>query len=768
MDKVYNPASENQIYELWSKSGAFTPKVPKNPKKAKIKDNPYSIILPLPNANDPMHMGHALFTIQDILIRYHRMLGQPTLWLPGGDHAGIETQFVFEKRLAKEGKSRFDFDRKTLYQMIWDFVEENRKLNQFQMKKLGFSMDWTRYHYSLEPAIVENVLVAYKKLYQDGLVYRDEKIVNYCTHCGTAFSNLEVEHKTVATHLWYIKYGSLTVATTRPETMLGDTAVAVNPKDKRYKDLIGKTIILPLVNKEIPIIADDSIDIKFGTGAVKVTPSHSPEDYDLAKKHHLKFVRIFDYDGKSNNNVPKKYRSLFPKKVRQMVVDDLTAMGLIEKIEPYSHEVGHCYRCGNPIEPITAPQWYVKIDKLAAPAIKSVKDGDIKFFPLRFKKTFITWMENIRDWNISRQIVWGPQIPAWYCLDCNPGIKLNFLDKNNQVISGFYRDLKNKYSFKEIDDGLQSLVAPVDAKFNINHSSHCPECHSTSLIQETDTFDTWFLSGQWPLNTLGFNPVNPNKSSPDFEYFYPTTVMDTLWDILFFWVARMTMFGLYLTGKVPFKTVHLHSKVTDAKGQKMSKSKGNVINPLDMTLNYGTDALRMSLVYGIAPASDFVVSEDKIRAQRNFVNKIWNASRFVEMLIDRLQQNNPNLKINFLKSPLSKGDLEGLSPVEKNILNKLKNIISSTTKNLNNYRFGQASEDLYQFFWHEFCDVYIESAKDRKEEVVPILLTVLITSLKLLHPFIPFVTEIIYQDLISKYNLPKELLITSSWPTDEI
>ncbi len=757
MDKAYSHASENQIYELWSDSGAFTPKVPKNPKKAKGKDNPYSIILPLPNANDPMHMGHALFTIQDILVRFHRMLGQPTLWLPGGDHAGIETQFVFEKKLAKEGKSRFDYDRKTLYQMIWDFVEDNRKLNQFQMKKLGFSMDWTRYHYSLEPAIVENVLSTFKKLYQDDLVYRDEKIVNYCTFCGTAFSNLEVEHKTVDSRLWYIKYGPLTVATTRPETMLGDTAVAVNPKDKRYKNLIGKTITLPLVNKEIPIIADDSIDIKFGTGAVKVTPSHSPEDYDLAKKHHLEFVRIFDYDGKSNKNVPQKYQGLFPSQVRQMVIDDLTSANLLEKIQDYSHEVGHCYRCGRPIEPITAPQWYIKIDKLAIPAIKAAKDGDLKFFPIRFKKDFITWMENIRDWNISRQIVWGPQIPAWYCLDCNPDIKLNFLDKNNQVVSGFYRDLKNKFSFKEINDGLQSLVAPVDAPFYVDHLDQCPKCQSTSLIQETDTFDTWFLSGQWPLNTLGFNPNDTSKSSPDFEYFYPTTVMDTLWDILFFWVARMTMFGLYLTGEVPFKTVHLHSKVTDSKGQKMSKSKGNVINPLDMTEKFGTDALRMSLVYGIAPASDFVVSEDKIRAQRNFVNKIWNASRFVEMLIDRL---NPQ-KISF------DIDKNKLTETDKNILEKLTKIIASTTKNLNNYRFGQASEDLYQFFWHEFCDVYIESVKDGREEAVPVLLTVLINSLKLLHPFIPFVTETVYQDLISKYNLPKELLITSSWPTNE-
>jgi len=758
MDKSYSSASESDIYNSWESSGAFTPKIDK-------KKKPYSIILPLPNANDPMHMGHALFTIQDILIRYHRMLGDPTLWLPGGDHAGIETQFVFEKILQKEGKSRFDFDRQTLYDLIWEFVEKNRTLNQFQMKKLGFSMDWTRYHYSLEEKIVDNVLLTFKKLYDDGLIYRDEKIVNYCTHCGTAFSNLEVVHKNIDSHLWFIKYGPISVATTRPETMLGDTAIAVNPKDKRYKNLIGKKILLPLVNREIPVIGEESIDIKFGTGAVKVTPSHSPEDYDIAKKHNLDFIRIFDYDGKSNQNVPEKYRGLYPNQVRQLVIDDLTAAGLVEKIKDYSHEVGHCYRCNRPIEPITAPQWYLKIAPLAAPAIKAAKDNKIKFFPLRFKKAYLTWMENIRDWNISRQIVWGPRIPAWYCLECHPEIKLNFLDKNKAIVSGFYKDLKGKYSFEEINGGLQSLVAPVNADFIVDKATNCPKCKSTSLIQETDTFDTWFLSGQWPLNTLGFNPKDPSKSSPDFDYFYPTTVMDTLWDILFFWVARMIMFGLYLAKDVPFKTVHLHSRVVDSKGQKMSKSKGNVIDPLVMTEKYGTDALRMSLVYGIAPASDFVVSEDKIRAQRNFVNKIWNASRFVLMIIDRFQEKNPKLKI----APLFQGGVParqgGLNDDDKNILTNLNKIITSTTSDINRYHFGQASENLYQFFWHDFCDVYIEKAKDRGEDVVPVLLTVLITSLKLLHPFIPFVTESIYQILREKMKLDEAQLITSSWPT---
>jgi len=744
MEKNYSSTDEDKTYKLWEESGAFTPRIDKTKK-------PYSIILPLPNANDPMHMGHALFTIEDILVRYHRMLGDPTLWLPGGDHAGIETQFVFEKNLKKENKSRFDFDRETLYQKIWDFVEKNRILNMYQMKKLGFSMDWSRYHYSLEPAIIKNVSTVFKKLYNDGLVYRDEKIVNYCTFCGTAFSNLEVDHKNVDSHLWYIKYGLLTVATTRPETMLGDTAVAVNPKDKRYAKLIGTKIMLPLVNREIPVIGEETIDIKFGTGAVKVTPSHSPEDYDMAKKHGLEFMRIFDYDGKTNNNVPEKYRGLFPSQVREVVINDLTELGLMEKIENYSHEVGHCYRCGRVIEPITAPQWYVKIDKLAKPAIEAAKKGEVKFFPTRFKKSFIDWMENIRDWNISRQIVWGPRIPACYCLDCNPNIKINFLDKNKNIISGFYKDLKNKYDFKEIKNGLQSLVAPVSSDFQIA-DLRCQKCKGEHTLQETDTFDTWFLSGQWPLNTLGFNPENLEKSSEDFKYFYPTSVLDTLWDILFFWVARMMMFGLYLTGDVPFKTVHLHARCTDSKGQKMSKSKGNVVDPLIMSEKYGTDALRMSLVYGIAPASDFVISEDKIRAQRNFVNKIWNATRFILMKIGDLNPS-PTLPLT------GQGDQDNV-----NILDKLKKIVKSTTDNLNKYRFGQASEDLYQFFWHDFCDVYIESTKNKGPEVIPVLIEVLVTSLKLLHPFMPFVTETIYQETKEVFKQKEKMLITSTWP----
>lgn len=761
MDKAYNPSNEENIYKLWEDAGSFTPKVPKNPVQARLEKEPFTIILPPPNANDPLHAGHALYVVEDIMVRYHRMLGDPTLWLPGTDHAGIETQFVYEKKLKKEGKSRFDFDRQTLFKNIFEYVTENSSVAVSQMRRLGFSLDWTRLKFAMDEDHNQRIYAVFHRMCHEGLVYRDEKIVNYCTFCGTAFSNLEVEHKTVASHLWHLKYPVVgqsgrfvTVATTRPETMLGDTAVAVNPKDPRYTDLIGKKLLLPLVNKEIPIIAESSIDIKFGTGAVKVTPSHSPEDYDMGKTHLLEFVRIFDYDGKSNNNVPEKYRGLFPSQVRDLVITDLDSAGLLEKIEDYSHEVGHCYKCGRAIEPMTAPQWFVKIDSLAKNAIKAVSSNEIEIFPKRFKKSFLTWMKDIKDWNISRQIVWGQRIPAWYVLDTNPNILINFIDKNGKVISGYWRDLESKFSFEDIKSGLQTLIAPADAKYFLSEEEALKS--GKNVLQETDTFDTWFSSGQWPYSTLGWSP--DGKNSPDFDYFYPTTVLDTMWDILFFWVARMIMMGIYSTGKIPFRVAHMHSRVLDAKGQKMSKSKGNAINPVGIAQSYGADALRMALVIGVAPGSDISLSDDKIRAQRNFVNKIWNASRFVEMLIDRLYEANPSLIISDKYNP------EKLNQDDKNIIKKLNHIIKSTGQNIETYRFGQASEDLYQFFWKEFCDVYIETAKDRGEDAIPVLLTTLFTSLKLLHPFIPFVTEDIYQYFIKKYNLKPGLLITSSWP----
>ena len=750
MDKHYDPSSESKIYSLWLKHSAFTPKIDKNKK-------PFTIILPLPNANDPMHMGHAMFTIQDILCRYHRMLAQPVLWLPGADHAGIETQYVFEKRLAQKGKSRFDYDRQALYQMIWDYVEKNRQLNQFQLKELGFSLDWTRYHYSLEPQIVKQVLATFRKLHADKLLYRGERLVNYCTHCGTAFSELEIDHVEKDDFLYYLDYGPVQIATTRPETIFADVAVAVNPKDKKHKKLIGQQATVPLINKKIPIIADELVEVDFGTGALKITPAHDTTDFEIGQKHHLPSISCIELSGKMVNTIDK-IDGFYPKQARAKTLDLLKKQGKLIKTEPIHHTISVCYRCKNIIEPLLVPQWYVKTKPLAKPAIESIKKENTKVFPKRFKKTYLDWMENIRDWNISRQIIWGPQIPAWYCLDCNPEIQISFIGKNDKIISAKYQDIKEKYSFEKIEKGLQSLNAPVDSSYLIkNPKNTCPKCQGHHVLQETDTFDTWFLSGQWPLTTLGFNVEDPKKSSLDFKYFYPTSVMDTLWDILFFWVGRMMIFGFYLTGKTPFKMIHLHAKVVDKNGQKMSKSKGNVINPTKTVNQYGADALRLALVYGVAPASDISLAEDKIRAQRNFVNKIWNASRFIFMTIDRFRDKNPQLKI-------TASLLSSLHPDDTKIIIKLTLLTKSVTRDIKNYRFGQASEKLYQFFWHQFCDVYIEKTKDRGEEVIPVLLHLLITQLKLLHPFAPFVTESIYQQLPSEVIKSEPLLTSSLWP----
>jgi valyl-tRNA synthetase len=755
MEPVYVPQEhEEKIYALWEKGGHFTPKIDQNKK-------PFTILLPLPNASDPIHMGHALFTIQDILVRYHRMLGQPTLWLPGADHAGIETQYVFEKHLAGQGKSRFDYDRQTLYQLIWDFVEENRKINKNQLKKLGFSLDWTRYHYSLEPEIVKQVLATFRKLFHDGLIYRGQRIVNYCTHCGTAFSELEVDHIEKDEFLYYLDYGPIQIATTRPETIFADVAVAVNPKDKRYRKLIGQKATVPLVNREVPIIADQAVEPDFGAGALKITPGHDITDFEIGERQGLPALSCIDFDGKMINCTPE-ITGLYPKAAKEKTIEELKKAGKLIKIEPLKHTIGICYRCQNVIEPLLSPQWFVKIAPLAKPAIEAAKSGQTKFFPSRFKKLYLDWLLNIRDWNISRQIVWGPRIPAWYCLDCNPKIKLNFLDKNKNLTSDTYQELKDKYTFEEIKEGLQNLMAPVEATFSVEEKETCEKCGGTHLLQETDTFDTWFLSGQWPLTTLGFKVEHPGKSAEDFKYFYPTSVLDTLWDILFFWVGRMMMFGIYLAGEVPFKWVHLHAQVVDKRGQKMSKSKGNVVDPLIMSEKYGADALKMSLVFGVAPASNIVVSEEKIKAMRNFANKVWNIGRFI--------LSNLELKgyPKFADLPEYSDDLAGLQPEDKAIIKDFNATVKNITKLIEKYHFGLASGAIYEFLWHRFADQYLEYAKTRIKEndkvVFSVLRHVFLNSLKLLHPFMPFVTETIWQRFPRKFTEP---LIISKWPTNK-
>lgn len=748
MDKAYDPkAVEERIYRMWEEGGYFTPTV--DPKK-----KPFTILLPLPNANDPMHMGHALFVIQDILVRYHRMKGDPTLWLPGGDHAGIETQYVFEKHLTKEGKSRFDFDRDTLYRMIEAFVENNKTINQDQMRRLGFSLDWTRYHYSLEPEIVATVLDTFKKLYNDGLLYRDDRLVNYCTRCGTSYSDLEIIDKETQGSLYFINFqlvggGTVMIATTRPETIVGDVAVMVNPKDKRYKSIVDKHAILPVANREVPIIADPYVNMGFGTGAVKVTPAHDHNDYEIAKKHNLAYPPIIGFDGRMQNT--GVFDGMKVKAAREEMLKKLTELGLLVKTEPHEMVVKTCYRCGTTLEPLPLPQWYVKTKPLAKAAIEAVKKGKTKIVPLkRFEKMYFDWMNKILDWNISRQIVWGPRIPVWHKVDGHESrIWVSFLDKNKELRQGPIRQWYEKnITLEEINRGLQRVLVPIYEEKNqpeISIGEHPPS--EGNWIRETDTFDTWFLSSQWPFTTLGF------PDGKDFGYFYPTSVLDTMWDILFFWVARMMMMSIYRTGKIPFEVVHLHSRVVDAKGQKMSKSKGNVLNPIDLVEKYGADALRFTLVFGAAPGGDIAVSEDKIRGMRNFANKLWNIARFLNMSMgDRT--------IPFYDQSMKLTDAS-----DRKIIKDTDVLVALVTKHIDRYRFSDAAQALYQFAWHTLADVYLEENKERIKsgdvQALAVLRHVLLTTLKLLHPFMPFVTEEIWSKMPRKYNEP---LIISSWP----
>lgn len=675
MDKNYDHKKyEDQIYKGWETSGAFAPKG---------DGKPFSIIMPPPNANDPLHVGHAMFVaLEDIMTRYHRMLGDCTLWLPGTDHAGIETQFVFEKKLAKQDKSRFDYDRDTLYKMIWDYVQENSGVAVNQMKRLGASADWSRFKFTLDPSIVSQVHQTFIKLHQDGLIYRDLKLVNYCTKCGTSYSELEIDHIEEDSKLYYLKYGPFVLATTRPETKFADTAVAVHPADKRYKKYIGQEIeVEGLLGKfKLKVIADEYVDPKFGTGVVKITPYHDFNDYEVWQRHKDEIPepkQVIGLDGKLTS-VAGKYQGLRIKTARETIANDLQEKGLLEKIENYHHTIGVCYKCGTVIEPLPIPQFFVKVAPLVAKTLAALDSGETLIMGAGQDKILRHWLHNLRDWNISRQIVWGIRIPVWY-------------DKN------------------------QDYVVSVESP-------------GPDYVQETDTYDTWFSSGQWPIVTL-------KSSQPgDFEKFYPTSVMETAYDILIFWVMRMMLLGIYLTGKSPFKTVYLHGLVRDEKGLKMSKSKGNVINPLDMVEKYGADAIRIALVIGSTPAQDKGVGESTIRGMRNFSNKIWNAARFVN---------------DFSKETDKSTEFEA----------SIKTVIEETNKHLNNLRIGQAAEYLYNQFWHEFCDVYIEEAKQGKINAKQ-LKWGLETFLKLLHPFMPFVTEAIWQEL----KLSDKMLIEESWP----
>ena len=706
MDKVYNHKDvEERIYQKWEKSGYFKPEI-------NLKGKPYSIILPPPNANGALHFGHAMFTVEDILIRYHRMKGFSALWLPGTDHAGIETQFVFEKKLKALGKSRLDFDRETLYKKIYEYVEEHRGGIQKQLRRLGFSLDWSREKYTLDPDIVKLVYKTFKEMYDDGLVYRDYKLVNYCTFDGTSFSDLEVVNVEKEGTLYYIKFplkegGFITIATTRPETLVGDVAVMVNPKDKRYKKLIGKTAVLPIVDRVIPIIAEEYVDMKFGTGAVKLTPSHDFNDFEIAKKHNLTFPSVIGQDGKMKNT--KIIDGLYVKQARVKVVEALKENNLLEKKEKHKMILRICYKCKNVLEPLPMEQWFVKVERLRQEAIEAVKKGRIKIYPKNFESIYFQWLENLRDWNISRQIVWGIRIPAW----------------------------RNKKTGKWV---VTEGEAPKGNDWE----------------QDKDTFDTWFSSSQWPFATLRASPYKG-----DSEKFYPTSVMETGYDLLKAWVSRMIMMGLYTTTEVPFKTVLFHGLVNDPYGKKMSKSKGNVVNPLELIDKYGADAVRFALIYGNATGNDQSLSYPKLEATRKFTNKLWNMARFID--INRSQKSDNNFQPKAdppLAETIQQFNNLAIHENDKIMIKKTQRLIEEVTKNLENYNFNFAAEKLYYFVWHEFADKYIEDVKNRLDNNSFIILNSLfIILLKMLHPFMPFVTEEIYQRLNAR-----ESIMISDWP----
>ncbi len=704
MDKIYEHKQvEDAIYNDWEKNGYFKPEV--NP-----QGKPYTIILPPPNANGALHFGHAMFTVEDILIRYHRMKGDAALWLPGTDHAGIETQFVFEKKLKEEGKSRLDFDQTVLYSMIHEYVEKHRGGIQNQLKKLGFSLDWSREKYTLDPDIVSLVYQTFHKMYNDNLIYRDYKLVNYCTFDGTSFSDLEVVHEERERPLYYIKYGPLVLATTRPETKFGDTAVAVHPDDKRYSQYVGQEIEIETVlgHAKIKVIADEMVDPEFGTGVVKITPAHDFNDFETGKRHNLQMRQVINFDGKMNDHAGK-FSGMYVKEARKAVVSEMQEKGLIEKIdEKYVTNLNLCYKCKNVLEPLPLEQWFVKIESLSKNAIQAVKNKKITITPKNFETVYFQWLENLRDWNISRQIAWGIRIPAWKCDDCDAWA----------VTTG---------------------EAP----------KQCSECKGLKLTQDTDTFDTWFSSGQWPYLTL------KTGLPGDFEKFYPTSVMETAYDILKAWVSRMVMLGIYITDDVPFTNVLFHGIVNDPYGKKMSKSKGNVVNPLELVDQYGADAVRFALIYGNATGNDQALSYTKLDAARKFTNKLWNMARFIQM-----NQESRNISHEAsLDELLNKTD----NTTDKEWIKKIKLLNNEITSYLDNYHFNLATERLYEFIWHEFADTYIEDVKNRVDDNSFTILYSLFTNLLLLlHPFMPFITEAITKEL----KLTDKMLIISEWPTE--
>ena len=692
LPKVYDPSTvEKRIYEMWQSHGCFKGVIDPDKK-------PFSIVMPPPNVTGQLHMGHALdSTLQDILTRYKRMQGYAALWLPGTDHAGIATQIKVEEELrVKEGLTRYDLGREKFLDRVWEWKNKYGNRIVEQQKVLGASCDWDRSAFTMDETRAKSVRETFCELYEKGLIYKGSRIINWCPKCRTALSDAEVEYKDMPGSFWHIRYPiedsdeEFIIATTRPETMLGDSGVAVHPDDERYKHLVGKNAILPLVGRKLPIVADEYVELGFGTGAVKMTPCHDPNDYEVGLRHNLEQILCLDEDAKIING--GKYNGMDRYEARKAIVADLEEQGYLVKVEPYNHNVGCCYRCGTVVEPLTSPQWFVKMKPLAEAAIEVVKDGRIKFVPERFTKTYMNWMENVHDWCISRQLWWGHRIPAWYCDDCG-----------------------------------KITVSRTDP-------CECEHCHSKNIHQEEDVLDTWFSSALWPFSTMGW----PDKT-PELDYWYPTSVMVTGYDIIFFWVARMIFSGMEQMKKEPFHTVFIHGLVRDSQGRKMSKSLGNGIDPLEMAEKYGADALRFNLITGNSPGNDMRFYVEKCEAMRNFCNKIWNASRFVMM----------NLTVEDNHLP------ETLETEDKWILSKLNRVVKEVCDNMDSFELGVAAGKIYDFIWDDYCDWYIELTKPRlngddeaaKESAQRVLLYVLVEILKLLHPFMPFITEEIWQAL---------------------
>ena len=683
LSKAYDPgAYESDIYALWEKTGVFQP-------RSGAKKH-FSIVVPPPNANGDLHLGHGLtLSIEDIMIRHHRLKGESALFVPGADHAGFETWTVYEKQLAKEGKSRFDFTREELYQRIWDFVAQNKDNYQQQFRQLGASVDWEYYTFTLDTKVVKQAHDTFRKMFNEGLIYRAEKLVNFCTFHGTGFADIEVAYKEEQGHLWHLSYpltdgsGAITVATTRPETMLGDVAVAVHPDDKRYAGMVGKTVKLPLVGREIPVITDEFVDQNFGTGAVKITPAHDPNDFEVGKRHHLPMITVITTEGEIAGDLPEAYRGLTVMEARKKVIADLEEQGVLVKIEEHTHSVGHCYKCDTVIQPLLREQWFIDMQPLAKPAIKALKDDKIAFYPTGKKQQLITYLENIRDWNISRQIAWGIPIPAFQNVD----------EPDDWIV----------------DERTDQEIIEVDGK---------------TYHRDPDVFDTWFSSSSWPYATLDF----PDGEA--FKKFYPLSIMETGADILFAWVSRMLVFGLYNTSEVPFASVYLHGMIQDEHGQKMSKSKGNVINPIEKVQQYGADAFRMGILSDETPGANRPYDESKLIGARNFCNKLWNVARFIETLVGDAPQ---------------KAAPKPQSAADHWILSKLQQVTEVLQEQLDSNRLSEAYETLYHFVWDDFADWYIEASKATPN--LPLLQHVLEATLLLAHPFAPFVTETIWQTL---------------------